>query len=92
VIIQARNLDAVSDERIAAIKKLNKKGEKPLRHAKALEQKVIRMKLAGPGEKPGPLTADMCTRNAAGSWCHGCTCGSDGRGRSRHPRSQQAES
>lgn len=59
MIVPAKNIDAVSDERIAAIKKLTKKGEKALRRAEALEQKVIRMKQAGAPEELGPLTADI---------------------------------
>ena len=39
MIVPAKNLDAVSDERIAAIKKLRKRGQEALRPAEALEQK-----------------------------------------------------
>ena len=58
-IIPAKNLAAMSDERIAAIRKLGKRGEKALRRAHALEQKVIRMKQAGAAEEPGPRTANI---------------------------------
>jgi len=58
-IIPAKNLDAVSDDRIAGIKKFTKKGEKALRRAEASERKVIRMKQAGAPEEPGPLTGDI---------------------------------
>jgi hypothetical protein len=58
-IIPAKDLDAVSDDRIAAIKKLTNKGRDALRRAKAIEQKVLRMKQAGAPEEPGPSTADI---------------------------------
>jgi hypothetical protein len=45
-IMPAKNLDAISEEQIAAIRKLTQKGEKVLRRAQALEQQVIRMKQA----------------------------------------------
>ncbi|MCL5743759.1 MAG: hypothetical protein M1541_07505 [Acidobacteria bacterium] len=58
-IIPAKNIDAVSDERIDAVRKLTKKADKAMRRAEALEQKIIRMKQAGVPEEPGPLTADI---------------------------------
>lgn len=58
-IIPAKNLDAVFEYRIAAIRKLTKKGEKAMRRAEAMEQKIIRMKQEGAEEEPGPLTADI---------------------------------
>ena len=57
--IPVKNLDAVLDGQIAPIKKLTKKGEEALRRAEVIERKVIRAKLAGAEEEPGPLTGDI---------------------------------
>lgn len=59
-IIPAKNLDAVSDDQIAAIRKLTKKGRDALRRAEAIEQKVIRMK--SPGSPTARAVCDDATQ------------------------------
>ena len=57
--VPVRNIAAIPDELLRRLQAIRKSASKLEQRLKAAERRVIKLKLAGAPEEPGPLTADV---------------------------------